>query len=46
MDLVDNPEEASIGTVTDINNRGDLVGYSFNGSALLGYLLRREFPEE
>lgn len=46
MDLVDNPAEASIGTVTDVNNRGDMVGFSFDGSGISSFLLRRVFPTE
>jgi hypothetical protein len=49
MDLVDNPAEASLGglnIVTDINNRGDIVGYSFDGGELSTFLLRRVFSKD
>jgi hypothetical protein len=49
IDLVDNPAEASIGglnVVTDINNRGDMVGYSFDGPDLSTFLLRRVLQKD
>lgn len=49
MNLVDNPADVSVYglfTVTDINNRGDMVGYSYGGGSINAFLFQRVFPED